>query len=233
MKCQHCGINFDDGDRECPICGASGGQPGRLSVAARRASSGRTEAPPRQNNGADHPERQVKKGPRGPEKERARHRAGFRGGGAFLQLAPAVFGLIGDFVGDIRFGSRMWSRNPVFGEADDWYEDDGARTTSYPFADLLGLRSVGSCRTAVYWSCTRRVTNTIRCISRGGIRKRRRMDHVQCAGRRAVSRHCAIPAGGIRQLYHLPDVRFAGVGGAGGDISYHQEMGDMWAAGAY
>ena len=37
MKCQHCGINFDDGDRECPICGARAGSRGRLSV--RRGAS--------------------------------------------------------------------------------------------------------------------------------------------------------------------------------------------------
>ena len=23
MKCQHCGINFEDGERFCPICGES------------------------------------------------------------------------------------------------------------------------------------------------------------------------------------------------------------------
>ncbi len=32
MKCQHCGVNFDDGDRECPICGARAGSRGRMSV---------------------------------------------------------------------------------------------------------------------------------------------------------------------------------------------------------
>ena len=42
MKCQHCGINFDDGDRECPICGASGGQPGAVVGGRGALSSGRT-----------------------------------------------------------------------------------------------------------------------------------------------------------------------------------------------
>ncbi|WP_031476232.1 hypothetical protein [Agathobaculum desmolans] len=31
MKCQHCGINFDDSERECPICGARAGSRGRLA----------------------------------------------------------------------------------------------------------------------------------------------------------------------------------------------------------
>ncbi len=31
MKCQHCGINFEDGERFCPICGARAGSKGRLS----------------------------------------------------------------------------------------------------------------------------------------------------------------------------------------------------------
>lgn len=31
MKCQHCGINFDDDERVCPICGARAGSRGRLS----------------------------------------------------------------------------------------------------------------------------------------------------------------------------------------------------------
>lgn len=32
MKCQNCGINFDDADRECPMCGKKSGQRGRLSA---------------------------------------------------------------------------------------------------------------------------------------------------------------------------------------------------------
>ncbi len=31
MKCQQCGINFEDTEKECPICGAKAGSPGRLS----------------------------------------------------------------------------------------------------------------------------------------------------------------------------------------------------------
>ena len=31
MKCQHCGINFDDGEKTCPVCGARAGSRGRLS----------------------------------------------------------------------------------------------------------------------------------------------------------------------------------------------------------
>lgn len=31
MKCQHCGINFEDGERFCPICGERAGSKGRLS----------------------------------------------------------------------------------------------------------------------------------------------------------------------------------------------------------
>lgn len=32
MKCQNCGINFDDEERECPICGFRTGKKGRLSA---------------------------------------------------------------------------------------------------------------------------------------------------------------------------------------------------------
>ncbi len=39
MKCQHCGINFEDTEKECPICGAKAGSPGRMS---RHNSTGRT-----------------------------------------------------------------------------------------------------------------------------------------------------------------------------------------------
>ncbi|MDO5141864.1 MAG: hypothetical protein Q4D31_02465 [Eubacteriales bacterium] len=39
MKCQHCGINFDDGERECPICGARAGSRGRLSAPRRFGGS--------------------------------------------------------------------------------------------------------------------------------------------------------------------------------------------------
>ena len=31
MKCQHCGVNFEDGAKECPICGARAGSSGRLT----------------------------------------------------------------------------------------------------------------------------------------------------------------------------------------------------------
>ena len=31
MKCQHCGINFYDGEKTCPVCGARAGSRGRLS----------------------------------------------------------------------------------------------------------------------------------------------------------------------------------------------------------
>lgn len=32
MKCQHCGINFDDSERRCPVCGERAGSKGRMSV---------------------------------------------------------------------------------------------------------------------------------------------------------------------------------------------------------
>lgn len=47
MKCQHCGINFDDSERECPICGARAGSRGRLGEAQktiRARSAERTQA---------------------------------------------------------------------------------------------------------------------------------------------------------------------------------------------
>lgn len=41
MKCQHCGINFDDSERVCPICGERAGSRGRLS---KKTSVFRTES---------------------------------------------------------------------------------------------------------------------------------------------------------------------------------------------
>ena len=41
MKCQHCGINFDDGDRECPICGARAGTRGRVGELEKKAAAWR------------------------------------------------------------------------------------------------------------------------------------------------------------------------------------------------
>lgn len=35
MKCQHCGIHFDDGERECPLCGARAGRKGRMNESRR------------------------------------------------------------------------------------------------------------------------------------------------------------------------------------------------------
>ena len=49
MKCQHCGINFDDSERECPICGARAGSRGRLGAEPKRASRARGTAPERES----------------------------------------------------------------------------------------------------------------------------------------------------------------------------------------
>ena len=46
MKCQHCGINFDDSERECPMCGARAGSKGRLGE-ARKSMRVRDEEPER------------------------------------------------------------------------------------------------------------------------------------------------------------------------------------------
>lgn len=43
MKCQHCGINFDDSERECPMCGARAGSRGRLGEAQQRVRAQRAE----------------------------------------------------------------------------------------------------------------------------------------------------------------------------------------------
>ncbi|MFR4414397.1 MAG: hypothetical protein ACLT4C_03515 [Butyricicoccus sp.] len=32
MKCQHCGIHFDDEERVCPMCGARAGSKGRMTT---------------------------------------------------------------------------------------------------------------------------------------------------------------------------------------------------------
>ena len=49
MKCQHCGINFDDSERECPICGARAGSRGRLGADPKRVIRARGTAPERES----------------------------------------------------------------------------------------------------------------------------------------------------------------------------------------
>ena len=49
MKCQHCGINFDDSERECPICGARAGSKGRLGAEPKRVIRARGTAPERES----------------------------------------------------------------------------------------------------------------------------------------------------------------------------------------
>lgn len=41
MKCQHCGINFSDEDRACPICGARAGSRGRVGELEKKAAAWR------------------------------------------------------------------------------------------------------------------------------------------------------------------------------------------------
>lgn len=41
MKCQHCGINYSDEDRECPICGARTGTRGRVGELEKKAAAWR------------------------------------------------------------------------------------------------------------------------------------------------------------------------------------------------
>ena len=41
MKCQHCGINYSDEDRECPICGARAGTRGRVGELEKKAAAWR------------------------------------------------------------------------------------------------------------------------------------------------------------------------------------------------
>ena len=38
MKCQNCGINYLDEDRECPICGARAGVRGRVGELEKKAA---------------------------------------------------------------------------------------------------------------------------------------------------------------------------------------------------
>lgn len=43
MKCQHCGINYNDEDRECPICGARAGTRGRVGELEKKAAAWREQ----------------------------------------------------------------------------------------------------------------------------------------------------------------------------------------------
>ena len=43
MKCQHCGINFDDSERVCPMCGARAGTRGRVGELEKKAAEWREQ----------------------------------------------------------------------------------------------------------------------------------------------------------------------------------------------
>ena len=50
MKCQHCGINFEDGERFCPICGERAGSKGRLSETGKMKNAQEIQEEARRNS---------------------------------------------------------------------------------------------------------------------------------------------------------------------------------------
>ncbi|MGO5028328.1 zinc ribbon domain-containing protein [Candidatus Agathobaculum pullicola] len=146
MKCQHCGINYNDEDRECPICGARTGTRGRVGELEKKAAAWR------EKQFADEPTYQktrTRKAPVRAQKARASVkpiREAPKGKGKIAvvviiavilinilpALLPAARNLIDNFLADfssfeINLGDGGAYEPDAEAEADDWVSyDDGA-----------------------------------------------------------------------------------------------------------
>lgn len=145
MKCQHCGINFDDDERECPICGARAGSKGRMSVP--RYTDAQHKKHSKKTCTHQTFTRDVsftggkKTSAQGAEAKKKRGKnmlitvvAVF----AALQILPAVITLIADAVSGVTagFGTYEPAPEPDYGDYyDDTYDD------SFGFYDLAGAHA--------------------------------------------------------------------------------------------
>ena len=144
MKCQHCGVNFDDDDRYCPICGAKAGSRGRMSEQKQAPSPIRwmehmqqtphtkhdhpAKANARRSTASAQPIRDAYSSAR-PTQPGANQRAKGASKKAIIvavvvfllvNFLPLLFTLVGGIFGSV--GSAI----PDFGDlAEDWAEDSG------------------------------------------------------------------------------------------------------------
>ncbi len=177
MKCQHCGVNFDDDDRYCPICGARAGSRGRMSEPKQTPSPIRWMEHMQQtpHTKHDHPAQanarratacaqpirdeysSARRTGQGAQKRKGNSKKAIIVAVVVFLLVnflPMLFSLIGAIVDE--FGSSI----PDFGDlAEDWandsgysdYYDDHDRTFAEAIGDqILTLDAAGG--TLTLWS---------------------------------------------------------------------------------
>ena len=146
MKCQHCGIHFDDEERVCPMCGARAGSKGRMTRPAPKwhgkPRETYTEYHPTIENSSSAKTAKSKARPikDKPKKNRAKGAVIAIIVIALLQIVPAIFAfVVDDLVPEIEssFGN---SPAPDYGSdySDDYdtdYDSDYAYDTLY---DVFG-----------------------------------------------------------------------------------------------
>lgn len=145
MKCQHCGINYNDEDRECPICGARAGSRGRVGELEKKAAAWREkqfeEEPTYQQTRTRKTTTRAKKAKssvkpiRETKKGKGKITAVVVAAVLLLNLLPSLMSMVEDFfqnIGDsvstfeINLGD--WSSFAPDEEAGDWAGyDDGTR----------------------------------------------------------------------------------------------------------
>ena len=145
MKCQHCGINYNDEDRECPICGARAGSRGRVGELEKKAAAWREkqfEAEPtcqqtrtRKTNTRAKKAKPSVKPIRETQKGKGKVAAVVAVAVLLLNLLPSLipvaedlFQSIGDSVNTFEIDLGDWGASAPDAEAEDWASyDDGAR----------------------------------------------------------------------------------------------------------
>lgn len=145
MKCQHCGINYNDEDRECPICGARAGSRGRVGELEKKAAAWREkqfEAEPtyqqtrtRKTNTRAKKAKPSVKPIRETQKGKGKVAAVVAVAVLLLNLLPSLipvaedlFQSIGDSVNTFEIDLGDWGASAPDAEAEDWASyDDGAQ----------------------------------------------------------------------------------------------------------
>ena len=145
MKCQHCGINYNDEDRECPICGARAGSRGRVGELEKKAAAWREkqfEAEPtyqqtrtRKTNTRAKKAKPSVKPIRETQKGKGKVAAVVAVAVLLLNLLPSLipvaedlFQSIGDSINTFEVNLGDWGASAPDAEAEDWASyDDGAR----------------------------------------------------------------------------------------------------------
>ncbi|WP_125115343.1 zinc ribbon domain-containing protein [Agathobaculum sp. Marseille-P7918] len=135
MKCQHCGINYSDEDRECPICGARAGTRGRVGELEKKAAAWRekqfedeptyrkTHTRAKKAKPSAKPIRETKKG-------KGKVAAVVAAAVVLLNVLPSAIPLLQDFADNLGDSFRTYQEDLGWGsseqEAEAWDSyDDG------------------------------------------------------------------------------------------------------------